>query len=179
MRKSTIIAAIAIAVAAPAAAKECKTLQDAMARFNEIKVGYAKVAPTLKPEQFQVWTKHIKAFGGSMGKMDYAGACVALDAVSRDLGLEKTAAAGGGTGSTGGTGGGTGGTHGSGDGGTGRKISSSGGSGSGGGTGGGSGGGTGGGTGTTTVASGGGTPAAGRAGIPGVWMECPRGRCRR
>ena len=87
MRISMMIAAAAAAVAISGNAQACETLQDAMARFEEVKNDYVEIAPTMKPEQFTVWTTHLKAFGDRMGKMDYPGACAALDAAANDLGF--------------------------------------------------------------------------------------------
>lgn len=68
-------------------ANSCETLQDAMTEFEGVKNAYVAKAPTMKPEMFQLWAKHIQAFGDAMGKQDYAAACATLAAASDELGL--------------------------------------------------------------------------------------------
>ena len=133
-----------------------------MARFENVKDAYIAMAPTLSPDQFPVWADKIQAFGDAMGRMDYPGACAALDEVV--VALELTAAGADApqagdsvTGKAGGqTGGGKSGTSDAG-------ISDSG---------------------TSDVApaasSGAETPAPAAAPAPAdaAWKECPRGRCR-
>lgn len=86
--KRTIVFLFGAAVALTAGnAKACETLQDAMTEFEGVKNAYVAKAPTMKPEMFQLWAKHIQAFGDAMGRQDYAAACATLTAASDDLGL--------------------------------------------------------------------------------------------
>lgn len=71
----------------------CNDLNEAMTEFNAVKDAYVAKAPTLKPEQFQVWAKHIQGFSTAMGKMDYAAACRSLEMASAELGLDSVDAA--------------------------------------------------------------------------------------
>ena len=72
---------------ATGSANACTSLQDAMTEFEGVKNAYVAKAPTMKPEMFQIWAKHIQAFGDAMGKQDFAGACATLALASDELGL--------------------------------------------------------------------------------------------
>jgi len=176
MKRSVMFATATVTAALAGQAWACETMQDAMARFEEVKNAYIAAAPTLKPEQFTVWTNHLTTFGDTMGKMDYPGACAALDAAALELGFADAggeADEGGDVAATGGeSAGGKAGSGKAGDGGGGTTAPAA--------------------TATeeTAVAPAPApapTPAqvgqpepatAAPAGIPGVWQQCPRGRCR-
>ena len=154
MKKPAALLAAAMAFAA-GHADACSSLEEAMAKFEGVKNAYVAVAPTLKPEQFQVWSTHIQTFGDAMGKMDYPGACAALDTASVELGLTTAEAP------SGGSGGGKAGSGGMGGGAAAVTPPATGGE-------------------TASPPSSGETAATAPAASGGetVWQECPRGRCR-
>lgn len=96
MKKPVVLLFGAAMALAAGSAQACSTLQDAMKEFEGVKNAYVAKAPSMAPEMFQVWAKHIQAFGDAMGKQDYAGACATLAAASDELGLGAGGAAGGG-----------------------------------------------------------------------------------
>ena len=107
---SAILAAGGLSLAA-STASACESLQDAMTTFEGVKDAYVAAAPNLRSDQFQIWAKHIQAFGDAMGKQNYAKACETLAVASAELGLDGGGGSGGsstaGTGGTTTSGGGT------------------------------------------------------------------------
>ena len=91
MKKLAVVVTVAGLGMAASQAHACDTLDEAMANFEDVKNAYVAAAPNLKPEQFQVWAKHIQAFGDSMGKQDYPKACETLTTAALELGLTGSA----------------------------------------------------------------------------------------
>ncbi len=88
MKKISAVLAAGGFILAAGNAAACESLQDAMAEFEGVKNAYVAAAPNLKPDQFQIWAKHIQAFGDAMGKQNYGGACETLAMASIELGLD-------------------------------------------------------------------------------------------
>lgn len=86
MRRSLLLAAT-ISLSAPAA-MACSNQAEVMAHFENVKNAYLEAAPNLTPEQFPVWAGHLEVFGNEMSTLDFAGACLALDAAATELGFD-------------------------------------------------------------------------------------------
>lgn len=92
--KKPVVYAFGVVLALSAGhAQACSNLAEAMKEFEGVKNAYVAKAPSMPPEMFQVWAKHIQAFGDAMGKQNYAAACATLAAASTELGLAGSAAA--------------------------------------------------------------------------------------
>ena len=63
-----------------------------MAHFEVVKDAYLLKAPTMKPDEFPIWSGHIERFGDAMGTQNFAAACQALDDAAIELGFEVAAA---------------------------------------------------------------------------------------
>lgn len=87
MRPFAFAAAVVTGTLLSHGALACSDMNAAMTEFNKVKDAYIAKAPTLKPEQFQVWAKHIQGFSKALGTQDYAGACRSLEMASTELGL--------------------------------------------------------------------------------------------
>ena len=87
MKRTVVFLCGAVVALAASNAGACTTLQEAMQEFEGVKNAYVAKAPTMKPEKFQIWAKHIQAFGDAMGSQDYETACKTLAAASDELGL--------------------------------------------------------------------------------------------
>ncbi len=88
--RTTIGVLIAMLSGVPALA--CSSVDEVLAHYDTVLQAYIAKAPTMKPEQFGVWTDALQQFGDRMGEQDFAGACQAVDTAAADLGFGTAAA---------------------------------------------------------------------------------------
>ncbi len=88
MRLTVLAAVAALAAGTAGPALACNSTEEVLARFEVIKNAYVAKAPSMTPEQFQLWTGHLEQFGDAMGRLDFSGACETLEVAAVDLGLD-------------------------------------------------------------------------------------------
>ncbi len=79
-------------ISAGSATMACSDTDSVLAHFNTVQQAYIEAAPSMKPEDFAIWSDALDRFGAAMGEQNFAASCQALDEAAVDLGFGVAAA---------------------------------------------------------------------------------------